>query len=342
MPAEGNNRIILGMMTFGPEGTSGARVYTVEETNTALEKFKSLGYDELDTARAYCEGKQESYTRDCQYKEKGFKVATKVYPVNAGDHSPEKLRATFETSLKELGTDKVDILYLHAPDWSTPLSHTLEEINKLHEEGKFTTFGLSNFQAWQVAELCTMARLTGCVQPTLYQAMYNAITRAIEPELIPCLRRFGIDLVVYNPLAGGFFSGKYKQGEKITEGRFTEGAKQGEMYRKRYIQDHYFQALDIIRPVADKNNLTLLEVALRWMVHHSQLNLATSKVKGNDGIIIGASSIEHLESNIKDLEKGPLPEEVVLALDEAWEAVKAKAPVYWHGEPRKDVRGEEQ
>jgi aflatoxin B1 aldehyde reductase len=82
------------------------------------------------------------------------------------------------------------------------------------------------------------------------------------------------------------------------------------MYQSRYFKDHYFNAIEIIRPVAEKHHLTLLEVALRWMIHHSQLNY-----KERDGVIIGCSSLEQLESNLNDFEKGPLPEDVVQALD---------------------------
>jgi len=82
------------------------------------------------------------------------------------------------------------------------------------------------------------------------------------------------------------------------------------MYQARYFKDHYFKAIEIIRPVAEKHGLTLLEVALRWMIHHSQLDFP----KG-DGVIIGCSSVEQLESNLTDFGKGPLPEEVVAALD---------------------------
>lgn len=82
------------------------------------------------------------------------------------------------------------------------------------------------------------------------------------------------------------------------------------MYQARYFKDKYFDAIEIIRPVAEKHNLTLLEVALRWMIHHSQLDY-----KVGDGVIIGCSSLAQLESNLADFEKGPLPEDVLAALD---------------------------
>lgn len=97
------------------------------------------------------------------------------------------------------------------------------------------------------------------------------------------------------------------------------------MYRARYWQQHYFDALDLIRPVDEKHGLGLPEVALRWTMYHSELNK-----KHGDAVIIGASSTKHIEQNLKDFEKGPLPEEVVRKVDEAWKIVEPNAPPYYH------------
>ena len=137
-----------------------------------------------------------------------------------------------------------------------------------------------------------------------------------------------MDLVVYNPLAGGLFSGKIKSANVPKEGRYSEtSSREGEMYRKRYFKDATFDALRLIEQAAQKHSLTLLEVALRWCTHHSALKMQNG---GRDGVIIGVSSFGQLESNLKDLEKGPLPEEVVKSLDEAWMITKATTPNYWH------------
>jgi aflatoxin B1 aldehyde reductase len=156
--------------------------------------------------------------------------------------------------------------------------------------------------------------------------MYNAILRNIETELIPACRRYGLDVLVYNPIGGGFFSGKIKLNEIPAEGRFAKDAIMGEWYRDRYFQDANFEALRIIENAAKKYNLTLVETALRWIVHHSKLGIKG----GNDGILIGVSSVGQLKSNLKDCEKGPLPEEVVKALDEGWAIAKPTSPDYWH------------
>lgn len=167
------------------------------------------------------------------------------------------------------------------------------------------------------------------VRPTVYQGMYNCITRNIEPELFTACRRYGLDIVVYNPIAGGLFSGKIKSTDMVpTDGRFSDTASSGKVYRGRYFHDSVFKALQIIEQSTEKHNLTLIETALRWMVHHSGLKIKD----GRDGIIIGVSSVAQLEDNLNNLEKGPLPEEVVKDIDLAWRTARVDAPNYWHGD----------
>jgi aflatoxin B1 aldehyde reductase len=161
--------------------------------------------------------------------------------------------------------------------------------------------------------------------------MYNAITRSLENELIPACHRYGIDVVVYNPIAGGLFSGKYKTTDIPTSGRYSNTASAvGELYRKRYFKDSTFRALQIIEPAVEKAGLTMVETAIRWCMHHSALQVGGVSPKGNDGLIIGVSSLSQLEGNLKDCEKGPLPKEVLEALDEAWMVAKPDTPNYWH------------
>lgn len=318
-------RIIFGTMTIAPPGRAGSRIDTVEGAREILQVYKSRGYSELDTARMYGDSYTEEYLAKAGWRESGFSIATKVLP----PYSPGRLRREFEGSLHNLGTDSVDIFYLHAPDWNTPFEDTLAQVDELYREGKFRKLGLSNYTAFQVAEICVLCRERGWVRPTIYQGMYNAITRSNEPELIPCLHKFGLELVVYNPLAGGFFSGKWKpQGGELPRGggRFAGDATQAKNYRARYFRDAYFNAVELIGHKAREHGLTMVEIALRWLVHHSKLRL------GKDGIIVGASSCRQLEENMDALEKGPLPDEIIQVLDQAWLSVKSDTPNYWFGE----------
>ena len=104
-PTTGKPRVILGLMTFGPDANAGGRITSLDEYNKCLDYLQSQGYNEIDTARVYIDGKQEAFTREARWKERGLTVATKVYPHQPGTHRPEVLRENLETSLRELGTN---------------------------------------------------------------------------------------------------------------------------------------------------------------------------------------------------------------------------------------------
>ncbi|ETS77410.1 hypothetical protein PFICI_11284 [Pestalotiopsis fici W106-1] len=319
-------RVILGLMTFGQDPSKGGRITSLATYKTFLDRLQNAGYKEVDTARSYIGGAQEAFTREAGWKERGLKLATKSYPKIPGTHKPDALTMEFETSLRELGTDCVDIFYLHAADRSVPFAETLQAVDALHKAGKFVQLGLSNYTAFELAEIVLTCKYNNWVRPTIFQGMYNAITRSLEHELIPACRRYGLEVVVYNPLAGGILSGKYSANDTPAEGRFSNvNQLLGASYRKRYFRDSTFEALSIIEPVAKAHGLTLVEVALRWLVHHSALNFND----GSDGVVIGVSSIQQLDENLEGCQKGPLPEEVVAALDQAWLVAKSETPNYW-------------
>lgn len=328
--------IVLGCMTFGQEGTEGARLYTVKDVEAIFDVFQAHGHTEIDTARVYCAGTAEGLIGQLDLKGKGIKVETKLYPMtrNLGGgeaikitHSPEDLRKHLDISLKELQVDQLEMWYLHGPDRSVPYEVTLKTVNDLYKEGKFKRFGISNYMAWEVAQMCEICKANGYIQPTAYQGIYNAVHRAVEPELFPCLRKYGISFYAFNPLGGGLFTGRYRSiNDQVEPGsRFDPNKGQGQNYRKRYWKEAYFKALESIEAVSEKHGLTLAEVALRWMTHHSYL-----KREYGDTVIIGASSVAHIKQNLLDLEKGPLPEEVLAVLDEAWLTVQTSASKYFH------------
>jgi aflatoxin B1 aldehyde reductase len=139
-----------------------------------------------------------------------------------------------------------------------------------------------------------------------------------------------MELVTYNPLCGGLFSGMIKSADletPPTEGRFSDSYQWGELYRDRYLNNANMQALKIVEDVTKEHGLTMLETALRWTIHHSALS---TRIKGgNDGVVVGVSNLQQLEGNLRDFEKGPLPEDVVFALEQAWQITKVTAPSYW-------------
>jgi aflatoxin B1 aldehyde reductase len=197
-------------------------VHSLEEAGKILDVFRSYGHTEIDTARGYGGGSSEEYLGLLKWQDRGIVMETKLSPrAKIGlpegvqtSHRPEHLRLGLETSLKALKTDKIEMWYLHAPDRSTPYEDTLREINNLHKEGKFNRFGISNFMSWEVAQLCEIADRNGWIKPTAYQGVYNALHRAVEPELFPCLRKYGISFYEFNPLAGGFLTDRYTRDQQ--------------------------------------------------------------------------------------------------------------------------------
>lgn len=171
-------------------------------------------------------------------------------------------------SLKALRTEKLDMWYLHSPDRTTGFEVTMGAVDELYQEGRFERLGISNYQAWEVAQICEMCKANGWKQPDVYQGVYNALHRSVEPELFPCLRHYGMAFYAYNPLAGGYLTARYHRGDKDGEveegGRFDPKRWQGKMYRGRYWNDNYFDALELLRPVAKACGLTEGECALRY------------------------------------------------------------------------------
>ncbi|QKX61395.1 uncharacterized protein TRUGW13939_08543 [Talaromyces rugulosus] len=326
--------IVFGAMTFGRTGVEQARIHDLKYAAAMLDTFQSHGGKVVDTARVYAQGSSEEYLGHLDWQSRGLRVDTKLYPnIHDGTgkitHSARDLRVYLEESLKALKTEKIDLWYLHGPDRDTPFEDTLRTCNELHKEGKFNQLGLSNYMAWEVAYISELCISKGWIRPTVYQGVYNAIHRTVEMELFPCLRHYGIKFYAFSPLAGSQLTDKYKRDTHDSNiesmSRFDPKTFQGRKYRRRFWNDTIFDALDIIRESTRKYNLTETESALRWIVHHSQLDGSRG-----DAVIIGASSLQQLRQNLADLEKDPLPSDIVEALDNGWRITKGAVNNYWH------------
>jgi aflatoxin B1 aldehyde reductase len=241
--------------------------------------------------------------------------------------NPEGMRSGLEDSLKALGSSSVDLWYLHAPDRSVPIEETLKAVNELYKQGKFKRWAVSNYMAWEVAAICELCKANSYPLPSVYQGVYNALHRTIEVELLPCLRKYNMSFYAFNPLAGGWLTDRYHRDTSDSSlepgSRFDNNKMQGRMYRARYWNDAFFDALDVLREA--KGDLREGEIALRWMMHHSQL-----KAEHGDKVIIGASSNAQLMQNLGDFEKGGLSEDVVKALDKGWEISRGVTWKYFH------------
>eukprot|EP00746_Dinoflagellata_sp_MGD_P040999 gnl/MRDRNA2_/MRDRNA2_199015_c0_seq1.p1 gnl/MRDRNA2_/MRDRNA2_199015_c0~~gnl/MRDRNA2_/MRDRNA2_199015_c0_seq1.p1 ORF type:complete len:258 (-),score=46.49 gnl/MRDRNA2_/MRDRNA2_199015_c0_seq1:366-1139(-) len=223
--------------------------------------------------------------------------------------------------------DCVDILYLHMPDIKIPIDDTLTGIAELHRAGKFKEFGLSNYPAWKVVDIYYRCKGRGMVLPTVYQGMYNIITRDMEREIVPVVREFGMRLYMYNPLGGGLLTGRYTKLEDLQNakvGRFSSEYWSANQYQARYGKKELFEALSTLTEACKKADIPINDVALRWLMYHSCLH-------DGDGVIVGASRTEHIEANLSSWKRGPLPVAVVEACDKAWGMAVPACESYFRG-----------
>ena len=309
-------RIVLGTMNVGPQLDAAA-------SREMVAAFLAAGHREMDTAYVYNDGATENILGDILpcLKEGEYAIATKVHPRITGRLDRETVLMEFNESLRRMKRDSVDLLYFHFPDGKTPVEGALETVAELHRQRKLKEFGLSNYPAWQVVDIAYKCDKIGCPRPAVYQGMYNALCRNVEPELFPAIRSLGMRFYAFNPLAGGMLTGKHLHFEDTpAPGRFARL----KSYRERYWKHSYFDAVDQIRNACDSEGIPMAEAAYRWLANHSCM-----RTEKNDGILLGASRQEQLLQNLEAAGKGPLPDSVLSAMDEAWEIAKNDSPAYF-------------
>jgi len=307
--------LILGTMTFG-ESVFGSDV------EGFIHAFLDNGGTELDTAYVYNDGKCERLLGEVLPNlDRPYRIATKVNPRVTGKLDAEAAYLQVNESLARMKLDRVDTVFLHFPDPATPVESVLSAMADLHDRGKFRELGLSNFPAWMVADVWHVCDRHGWVKPTVFEGIYNPLTRKAETELNDCLNHFGMRFSAYNPLAGGLLTGRYGSfGETPTDGRFTHRPN----YQKRYWKQSFFNAVEIIKRAAEKQGMTTVEATYRWLMHHSMLN-----GDRGDAILIGASKLSHLQQNMDTAKAGPLPGNVLEAFDHACSITKGDSPEYF-------------
>lgn len=235
-------------------------------------------------------------------------------PNDAGLSRYHILRAA-EESLRRLGTDRIDLYQVHSFDPRTPIEETLRALDDLVRSGKVRYIGCSNYPAWRLAGALSASERLGITRYDSVQPRYNLLYREIETELLPLCRSEGVGVIAYNPMAGGFLSGKYKKGEDPWEGsRFLLGTA-GRRYQQRYWHDAHFDAVDRFRQEVEARGHTPASVAIAWVLAQPGMTAA----------IVGASSAEQLTAPLDAVDV-----ELDEALREACERV-------WWALPRRPV-----
>ncbi|MEE1799511.1 aldo/keto reductase [Streptomyces sp. JV176] len=313
------SRLVLGTMTFGD---------TVDRAGAAamLDTALDAGITGVDTANGYAGGESERILAELlPGRRDRIVLATKAgipHP-DQGGHAPLSaagMRAALEGSLKRLGTDHVDLFYLHQPDRATPIAETLTAVAEFAAEGKILALGVSNHSAWQIAELTRTADALGAPRPVVAQQLHNLLARRLEEEYVEYAKYAavtGLRTMVYNPLGGGLLTGRHTFSRTPDSGRFGD-SRLAAMYRERYWDERLFAAVEQLTGIAAEAGVPLTELALRWLLDRPS----------TDALLLGGSRTEHLRANIAAAGAGPLPADVTAACDEVGAALRGPMPAY--------------
>lgn len=233
-------------------------IYVTDAATTTqwLDALEAGGCKTIDSAQMYAGS--EKLLGEANAGKRGFVVDTKDPAGGAGPDKmkPEEIEPKLRESLKQLNMSQVDVFYFHAPDESTPPEDFMHVVDKLHQEGLFKRYGLSNFEASHVEKICKYADAHKLVKPTVYQGNYNALARKQEELLFPTLRKWGIAFYAYSPLAGGFLT-KTREQYEAGAGRFNDNiAMIGSMYKWMYGRPAMLDALADWEAIAKEEGCT--------------------------------------------------------------------------------------
>ena len=308
------SRACFGTMTFGSQ----------TDEPTAARMFDlciDRGINFFDTANMYNTGVAETIVGNILKGRRDRVILASKVRMKMGDAPDEQglsraaMRKALDLSLRRLQTDYLDLYYLHAPDWNTPIEETLETMNEFVRAGKVRYPASSNYAGWQVAQMIAISEKCGYNPPYVSQPMYNLLARGIEQEYLAMCKAFGVSTVVYNPLAGGLLTGKQQRERPIAGTRFDNNP----LYLDRYWHPGYFDAVEELQSIAGRAGRSVVDLSLSWLLHHTAA----------DCVILGASKMHHLEQNLNAFENGgPLPGDVLKAVDQVWQNLRGITPNY--------------
>ena len=257
--------LCLGTMMFGGQ---------TEEPEAAriIADARERGLNFIDTADAYNDGRSEEVVgRAIAPHRDAWVLATKVAnPMGPGPNDRGLSRAhvirACEASLRRLGTDRVDLYYLHKEDHDTPLAETVRAVGDLIRAGKVRYFGVSNYRAWRVAEICRLCDELGLDRPVASQPYYNALNRMPEVEHLPACAHFGLGVVPYSPLARGVLTAMYEPGAAPPEGS-RAGRGDARMMQTEWRPESLAIAREIQAHAAARG-ASPVDVALAWVLNN--------------------------------------------------------------------------
>ena len=293
------SRLCLGTMTFGNE-TDLAGAFE------QLDAFVDAGGNFIDTADVYSKGVSEEIIGAWLADRPGVRdqlvIASKgrfgmADHVNGVGLSRRHLSDALNASLSRLGIESIDLYQLHSWDPLTPIDEYLRFVDDAVSAGKVHYFGLSNFTGWQLSAVSERARAHGWTSPVSLQPQYNLLTRHIELEITGASAEYGLGLIPWSPLAGGWLTGKYSRDNAPSGAtRLGENPSRGmEDYHRRNT-DLTWRILDVVAEVADASGLTMAQASLVWLADRP---LVTAPILGNRTLEQLAGSLEIADTHLE-------------------------------------------
>jgi aryl-alcohol dehydrogenase-like predicted oxidoreductase len=266
--------LCLGTMMFGgPTDTAASQ--------RIIGMARDAGLNFIDTADVYNEGESERITgRAIAGERHDWVLATKAAnPMGEGPNqrglSRKWLIQACEASLERLGTDHIDVYYLHKEDHGTPLDETVRALADLVRAGKIRYVGLSNYRSWRIAEICRLAAEAGIDRPVVLQPYYNIMNRQPEVELLPAAGYFGLGVAPYSPLARGVLTGKYQAGATPDVG--SRAARQDKRMMQTEWREESLKIAQTLKEHAAAKGCTPGQFAVAWLLNNE---LVTSPIAG--------------------------------------------------------------
>ncbi len=292
----------------------------VKEASRLIDICLDAGVNLFDTANVYSQGASEEILgKALSGKRDQALISTKAtFPMgdqpNEYGSSRYHLIRECEASLKRLGTDHIDIYFMHGFDGLTPVEETLRALDDLVTSGKIRYIGCSNFSGWHLMKSLSESEKCGWTRYVAYQGYYSLIGRDYEWELMPLGLDQGVGLMVWSPLGWGRLTGKIRRGLPLPEGRLKAGGAVG----GPQVNDEYlFNVVDVLVSIAEEVDKTVSQVALNWLLHRPTVC----------NLIIGARNETQLQQNLGAV-GWHLSVEQINRLDE----VSRQQPIYpyWH------------
>ncbi len=292
----GKSGLKLSEISLGSWLTYGTAVER-EQARACICKAYDLGINHFDCAVAY--GNRPHEAEEMlgeilkEFPRHTYTVTSKVFwKVGPSTYdqglSRKHIIERVEMSLKAMGLDYIDIYYCHRYDPETDLEETLRALDDLVAQGKILYYGFSEWSAAQIENAAAIVDKRNLRRPVVNQPVYNMLNRYIEQEVMPVSQREGIGQVVFSPLAQGVLTGKYKPGQTPPPGsRATQ--EKGSRFVQRYMDDETLTKVQKLQPIAERNGLTMAQLALAWVLRRPEVTSA----------LIGASRPEQVEENVK-------------------------------------------